>query len=63
MVIQSLTLQVNGQSAADVLEGRIAPAIARNPRTVQRASLAAQSQNVGRRQMAAQQLVPGLITA
>lgn len=63
VVIQSLTLQVNGQAAADVLEGRVAPAIVKNARTVQRASLTAQSQNVGRREAAAKQLIPGLITA
>ncbi|MDZ4801069.1 MAG: hypothetical protein SGI92_23160, partial [Bryobacteraceae bacterium] len=59
VVIQSLTLQVDGQSAADLLEGRIAD----NPRLVQSAVLNATKSNYGRREMAAQTLSPGLLTA
>jgi hypothetical protein len=59
VVIGSLTLQVEGKSAADVLEGRIAD----KPRVVQSAVLSANRSNYGRRETAAQMFSPGLLTA
>jgi hypothetical protein len=62
IVVQSLTLSVNGQSAADALEGRVAPAIASNSRAVVQAANKAQRSNVGRNRTSQTLLAPNLIT-
>lgn len=61
LVVQSLSLSVNGQSASDALEGRVAAVV--TPSYVASASQSAQLSNVGRRQAAAAQWEPGALLA
>jgi hypothetical protein len=62
IVVQSLALSVNGQSAADALEGRVAPALGSNSRAVVQAVNKAQRSNVGRNRSSQTLLAPNLIT-
>jgi hypothetical protein len=59
IVVSNLSLSLNGQSAADALEGRVANVV--TPQYVAQASMSAQTANVGRLQSAALQLQPSAL--
>ena len=58
----NLTLNVNGQSAAALLDGRIAPAISSNPRLVASSALNGSRQSATRSGFAVNTLAPSVIT-
>jgi hypothetical protein len=55
--------QIPGEAVGDYMSGRVVETIADNPRVVQSATLAASRASSGRRESAALQLSPGLLTA
>lgn len=61
VTIQNVTLQVNGESAADLLEGRVTSVV--TPQYVQNQALSAGRSNYGRREAASQALFPSLVTS
>jgi hypothetical protein len=59
--VETLILQVDGQSAAAVLEGRAGAVIQNNPRLVQRSAVEGQKASAGRRESVATQFAPGWV--
>ncbi len=58
-----VVIQLDGPATTNLLRGEAVQAIASNPRVVQSAVMGASKSNAGRRQMAALQLSPGLLSA
>jgi hypothetical protein len=60
IVVQNV---ISGDDVGAYLDGRVVTTVARNPQVVQAATLSATSRNSGRREMAAAQFSPGLVTS
>jgi hypothetical protein len=55
--------QIPGEAVGDYMSGRVVETIADNPRVVQSATLSASRASSGRRESAALQFAPGLLTS